>query len=758
MTTYEEIMGLQSSAASSSSKSSNGSGSGDNMTGEISSLSASNKNAVKSLSKRLTTFRKWLTSDANVSIHPAVCMVNGEATDGTRNAPVLVVEKSGGTVESSSLNGNSGNNGVVGNGMDKLLIPATSKSPNIIDNTATSGRIGTIDGDNDIALYDRTMGCCVRVTRELKPNEVIMSMPRSAMITPDLVAASDAGRAILGCCKINKAAIESFNKNVNSNNNVNDGFVANSQNNKLGFWDAFENTTTSESKFCPKIVRMSGPQVLVKILQERKKAEGAYKKSTMKQSNEAQTINNGGAKPNYRLAECFTISTRAPFLAFLIHQRFSNAERPKVISYDATRSLYNEDLDSDGNDHDQNEFQMARVSNDENALSVIDKNGGSMITLPPRAAETFAPYARTLPTSVSLPLCWKRNELALLANCIPGVQLLQDVATTTSQLVSEFIALLDAGIVLRFPRTFPEGLLTWDRWVWAAAVFTSRLLPASCYLNAGDEKATNFHPLNKMEFQSPARIWDELGVLIPLLDMLNHEIDENQITWQRCATISTSTSEVSNGNGVDESAENLSTTLSRAIIHKKVKKGCELYTCYGHESTSNLILRYGFAQLNATFDEVRMGWALPDAVGNVTPPAEYIPDFEIHDDFVFESSDEKSINSWWSADRIVLLERNVFAATDNTFRSELRAWKKITVAAHGDGTLHPILLSAIVIATMPDFYVKKCVAYSDKNSKIIVSKRHQQIIQRYLQFSFTRKLEKLLQNLDNGVEGSLWFN
>ena len=49
--------------------------------------------AAQSLTKRLVNFRKWLTADAKAVVHPAVCIVNGEATDGTKNAPVLVYEK-----------------------------------------------------------------------------------------------------------------------------------------------------------------------------------------------------------------------------------------------------------------------------------------------------------------------------------------------------------------------------------------------------------------------------------------------------------------------------------------------------------------------------------------------------------------------------------------------------------------------------------------------------------------------------------------
>ena len=56
-------------------------------------LSKNNENngGIESLSQRLSSFRKWL-SDHGCIVHPSVCIVNGEATDGTKNAPVLIFE------------------------------------------------------------------------------------------------------------------------------------------------------------------------------------------------------------------------------------------------------------------------------------------------------------------------------------------------------------------------------------------------------------------------------------------------------------------------------------------------------------------------------------------------------------------------------------------------------------------------------------------------------------------------------------------
>eukprot|EP00957_Ditylum_brightwellii_P013631 1028191-Ditylum_brightwellii.AAC.1 len=72
------------------------------------------------------------------------------------------------------------------------------------------------------------MGCQVRAAREMKKDEAMLTCPRTAMITPDLIANSDAGRAILACCE---------------------PLGTGSGTEKYGFWDAFENTAKSEQKY-----------------------------------------------------------------------------------------------------------------------------------------------------------------------------------------------------------------------------------------------------------------------------------------------------------------------------------------------------------------------------------------------------------------------------------------------------------------------------------------------------------------------------
>ena len=731
-TTYEEIMGISDIQASA--------GSTNSLTASPASVE---KIAIRSLSARLQNFRSWLTDEANVTLHSSICLVNGEATDGTKNAPVLILEKST-TSSSITKNNNSSNNTVSTggncgkgtnltttpwgnhssienlngssktNGSDGIISSNTSSNTKKVSPSMFEGRVGMIDHDIMAVLYERTMGCQVRAVREMKPNDTVMIFPKASMITPDLVASSDAGKALFACCSFATTSNGSTERNSD--------------------WDKLENTTVCETKQLNKIIRNSGTQTLVKILQERKRAESAYKQrlALIQQlsDNEPDTM-----IPPITYAEHGIISTRAPYILFLIHQRFSNTVHVPVSS---SSSTYIDTMD------------VATTNGDDTASrqSECFKN----IQAPLGSPTTFAPYARTLPSSVSVPLCWKRNELAMLSGCIPGLSLLLDVGASTIHLVSEFIALLNAGILERFPNTFPPGLITWDRYVWAASVFSSRNLPATSYYNMGDTNGSSFQPSHPLEYQSPPEIWDELGVLIPLLDMFNHEVEDHQITWEQ-TRLSMNSNE--NGapvsNGIDNDG---AVSFPRAIIHKKVKKGSEIYSCYGSSSNTILMLQYGFAQINNISDEVRLGWAISDAVGNVDPPFDSKLPYQPHPSHVYESNDERAINDWWTPARLSLLQVEA-CCSDSTLLSNLKLKKKMTVTAYATGQFDPILLAAIVVATMPENELKKHDELSSNvdapKHSILISKLHQQIIRCYLQFSFTRKLEKLLQNLNNGL-------
>ena len=668
-TAYEEIMGID----------------GD----------ANKGGGPKALGDRLVAFRKWLSKDAQVTVHPHVCIVNGLATDGTKNAPVLVTAAA--------------------------LTSTTTTTSTKDSTTEASGRCGMVDGEMDRALYDRTMGCQIRASREIRCNEVLLTVPRSAMITPDLVACSDAGRAVMACIEP-----------------ASDGNIAD-------YWDALENTGISEKRHADRVGMTNGTNLLVKILQERKKAETAAAKSVEQleekrtQTSSYQVRGRRKLSLPYKLAPQKVVSTRAPVLAFLIQQRFTNDVSPAVIG----------DSLETREEIDENDLR--------NALS-----GSKQIIQPPGSPSTFAPYARTLPSAVSLPICWKRNELALLAGCIPGLAPLQEVAATTLQLASEFVALVEAGILHRFPSVFSRDLITWERWVWAASVFASRILPSTLFLNKGEPNAHDHVPSDPQLFQSASHIWDELGVMVPLMDMCNHEIEAAQVTWEPCIPV------------------NLENTGNephppRAIAHKKIKKGAQIYTNYGLKSNQDLICSYGFGQMNNESDNVKLGWGLADGIGNSGVPIDYTDpvsaneiastpkcdkDFEPNisgahlfsvSDLIFESTDNEKVNMWWTHKRLTILECEAMIPSP-VFES-LRSGKKMVTAAFGDGSYDPLLLSSVVVATLSSAKVRSYQKSTDKNAPgLLLTRKHQAVIRKYLIYFFSRKMEKLLENLNNGLK------
>merc|ERR1711957_976340 len=304
------------------------------------------------------------------------------------------------------------------------------------------------------------------------------------------------------------------------------------------------------------------------------------------------------------------------------------------------------------------------------------------------------------------------NELALLAGCIPGIPLLQEIAAQTMVLAQDLVALVEGGILHRFPRIFSRGILTWDRWIWAASVHASRILPVSCFLNRGESaedafglssfssgnqlEGGNCSGKKQMKQHSPPEIWDELGVMIPLLDMLNHQTDAAQVTWEPPSKqeLLDSNSSINSGDttsGGGDTNNNTNTQSknqdngAKVVMHKRVKKGSQVYTNYGYAKNNDLMLRYGFAQICNVSDTISIGWNLTDCVGKVDCPQDYIglddlvfekkkkeeimaapndndnnnttTNTNINKHLIYESTNSITIKKWWTSDRLSILQK-----------------------------------------------------------------------------------------------------
>ena len=131
-------------------------------------------------------------------------------------------------------------------------------------------------------------------------------------------------------------------------------------------------------------------------------------------------------------------------------------------------------------------------------------------------------------------------------------------------------------------------------------------------VNNGGSEAT-YNPI----MQSPREIWGELGLMIPVLDMLNHDIESQSVKWEspnmQSNVIDNETSNKEEGKENDVVMMN----HPRAVMEKEVQKGQQIYTCYGNELSNRLLmLQYGFAQVDNDSDELPLGWGLMDCVGN----------------------------------------------------------------------------------------------------------------------------------------------
>ncbi|KAL7555169.1 hypothetical protein ACHAWF_018782 [Thalassiosira exigua] len=635
-----------------------------------------------SLKSRLVRFRRWATKSAGIAVHSALCVVNGEATDGTRNAPVLVFDpvpradpRTGAVQGGGGGGGGGGDGGGGGEG-------GGGSGP------ASEPRCGAVDLPSDRAMYDRSIGCQVRTVRELKKDEVALSIPASAMVTPDLIANSDAGRAVRACCAAPPPP-----------SSAGDGGDS--------FWDALGRPDRMERAQAAKVQQNSGTQLLVKILQERKKAETALVRATRAAEEALQRGDDVmDDDATQKLASFGSVSRRAPYLAFLIHQRFANERDPPVAASSSRRE---------------------------------SRRGGR--------PKTFAPYVRAFPPSVCVPLCWKRNELALLAGCIPGMPALQRVAARTMQLSAELLALVDAGLLQRFPATFSPGMITWDRWVWAAAAYESRMISAGA-LGEWVQRGS----------ACPPDVWEGCGVLVPFLEMLNHEDNAARVQLQGTpppgASSSSDSSEEENGLGRLD-----------VITLDRTKKHMQVYRDYGSLDNEHSVLRYGFARAANPADRVRIAWSLVDGVGNVPPPPGHDPFLDPGDlppgRMVYESSDPDAVRSWWTERRMALLGRATSgtgaapSAAPSDATDSLRRGKKVTFCAYSDERIDPALVAAAVAATLPPERVAEFRGANGGSGGgkplegLVLDKACQNAARLYLGFLFAKKLGKLLQGLNS---------
>jgi len=607
--------------------------------------------ATAILSSTLRNFRRWLNVNGAV-VHSSLCIVNGEATDGTKNAPIYAAGK-------------------------------LSKCPVLPDGASEEEQSRTrIQHEH----YAGSTGCTVRAVKEIKAGETALSVPPGMFVTPELCALSDAGRSILECLSGMPPAPDGP-EDVRASNYRTEYL--------RGAREALARTAALVSARQDQSGNLAGNALLVNILRARKRAEDVL----------IRAQKDGGTEPHPAPADADVISDRSLLLAFLLHQR-------------------------------QTVGAPVQAGGHPESLAVPEGKG---------VPKSFYPYVLAMPPRVSLPISWPRTDLRMLSQSISGVTLLQETAAHTHVLSAELCALVNAGWLKKFEEA-GGGKVTWEDWVWAAGVCMSRCFPVEC-LKVSESKAKEEKSDDKKEdellvAEKEEDPWDDMGVMIPVLDMFNHEPDSAQIKWE--------TGPLPVADGVEVEGDNPPIPAPRAVLQKRAKKGSVVYNSYGLNSNLSLVLNYGFAQVNNPNDQLGVGWGLSDAVGGVSPDSG-----EVH-----ESMDSVALQDWWTTPRLALLRR--VAGTTDCYES-LRMGRKLHVYAYNDGHLHPLLLNVAVVATMPTVALKGAIggapAAGGGGERLVpVGPTHLKALQNYLIFFLTRKLEKLLSNLDSSIKTNYQCN
>ena len=119
---------------------------------------------------------------------------------------------------------------------------------------------------------------------------------------------------------------------------------------------------------------------------------------------------------------------------------------------------------------------------------------------------SWGAYADALPKSYGSPFTWATREL--------GAELRDEVSKWREHLDAQYAALFPAMSVAE-PELFPAEVFTREAWMWAHLSYETRCFPKGGAASGSGLEADE----------------DEDGVLVPLVDMLNHDHGRCQMGW-----------------------------------------------------------------------------------------------------------------------------------------------------------------------------------------------------------------------------------
>ncbi|CAO3643652.1 unnamed protein product [Cunninghamella blakesleeana] len=200
----------------------------------------------------------------------------------------------------------------------------------------------------------------------------------------------------------------------------------------------------------------------------------------------------------------------------------------------------------------------------------------------------YAPYLNILPTVIKTPFFFNEDELKYLENTNLAISVRERLQNIKS----------DYDNLLNHLQEDVKKLVTWESFLWAYSVLSSRSFP---YKLIDPDYDDNKHGASE--------------VLFPLLDSLNHK-PNIKITWYR--------------EGDPENG-----TLS-FITGQSFNAGEQLYNNYGPKSNEELLLGYGFCLPNNEFDHISLK-------ANITRDPQYAEKMEIIKRLKLESGNIDSL-------------------------------------------------------------------------------------------------------------------
>ena len=194
-------------------------------------------------------------------------------------------------------------------------------------------------------------------------------------------------------------------------------------------------------------------------------------------------------------------------------------------------------------------------------------------------------YAKSLPDQYNTPLTWNKKDLSLLGKCVLGHKLLQSVTAHMT------ILLYDYNIL----RNCDKDLFTLENIIWASASIRSRNFVAN-------EKMIGESNNNKKSMKTIVHE-QNVGVMVPVLDLINHDPGTVNITWtMKNQGISSSSAASSN-----------MIPIPSAVLYHPIKKGEQVMSHYGTDKSNfDLIELHGFAQFDGACDVVGLHWSIND--------------------------------------------------------------------------------------------------------------------------------------------------